>query len=260
VALYRCPACGFLTGIAKDSTPIETRYASYHSGTAAPEPAYRYEEWLERAEASVGRGRLLEVGAGRGGFVRTALRRGWLADATELSRAGLESLRGTGANVFEGDVAEARYADARFDLIVSLEVLEHLPEPATHLRELWRITRPGGLLLLTTPNFGGLSRRWLGMRWRVVAAEHLGYFTPRTLGRALRSAGYGRIQVRSRSLDISSWRNAGPGSPPPFDPNAAAKLRDTVEARPLLRVLKDAVNGALGLSGLGDSLLAWAWR
>lgn len=236
------------------------RYAGYHAGAAAPDPEPRYEEWLSQAEARVGRGRLLEVGAGRGGFVRVALRRGWIVDASEISRTGLESLRGTGATVFAGDMSEARYPDGRFDLVVSIEVLEHLPEPARHLRELHRVTRPGGLLLLTTPNFGGLSRRWLGLRWRVVSPEHVGYFDPSTLHSALRAAGYGRVRVRSRSLDITTWRASARGERSRFDPHAAAKLRDAIEARWHLRAAKAAINILLGLTGLGDSLLAWARR
>ena len=69
---------------------------------------------------------------------------------------------------------------------------------------------PGGLLLLTTPNFGGLSRRMFGLRWRAVAGEHLGYFEPRTLAAALRNAGYARADVRSRTLDVSTWRAGRP--------------------------------------------------
>jgi SAM-dependent methyltransferase len=212
-------------------------------------------------EAAVPRGRLLEVGAGAGGFVRVALARGWKVEATEVSQTGLEALRQTGASVFAGDVAEAGYAEGAFDCVVSLEVLEHLPSPQAHLDELARITRPRGLLLLTTPNFDGLTRRVLRLRWRVVDPEHLGYFTPRTLRRALRAAGYSRAQVSTRSLDVCAWRRPPPGSAVRgFDPQASAQLRDRVESSGPLRLAKDAVNLSLRLTSLGDSLLAWAHR
>jgi SAM-dependent methyltransferase len=163
--------------------------------------------------------------------------------------------------VFAGDVAAARYADAQFDLVVSVEVLEHLPAPLTHLREVSRITRPGGLLLLTTPNFNGLSRRLLGMRWRVIDPEHLGYLTPLTVSRLLREVGYRQVQVRPRSLDLLSWRRGtGPDGAGRFDPHASARLRDTVEGSRVLRPAKAIVNGVLQMTGLGDSLLVWARR
>ena len=127
------------------------------------------------------------------------------------------------------------------------------------LKELARVTRAGGLLLLTTPNFGGLSRRWLGLGWRVVDPEHLGYFTARTLARALTEAGYGRVRTRARSLDISTWRR-GRGRVAAFDPHAAARVRDGVQSSATLRAAKEAVNVVLGATGLGDTLLTWARR
>src|SRR5262249_56351322 len=120
-------------------------------------------------------------GGGTGGFVLVALSRGWNVDVTEISKTALDRLRATRASVFSGDVASAHYPDGCFDFVASLEVVEHVAIPLAHLTELCRITRQGGLLLLTTPNFGGLSRRCLGARWRVIAPEHLGYFTRTTV-------------------------------------------------------------------------------
>lgn len=260
LALYRC-VCGFISGEPSHYVPADERYGGYYRGPVPSAPEARYGEWLGRAEAVVGRGRLLEVGAGSGGLVRVALARGWQVDATEISESGLKMLRETGATVFAGDVAAAHYPEETFDVVVSLEVLEHLPAPVSHLRELWRITRRGGLLLLTTPNFNGLSRWLLGIRWRVIDPEHLGYFTPITLSRALYHAGYSRVRVRSRSLDVLSWRcgiyaTVGDG----FDPQASAQLRDTVETSKLLRIGKTGINVVLGIAGVGDSLLVWAQR
>jgi 2-polyprenyl-3-methyl-5-hydroxy-6-metoxy-1,4-benzoquinol methylase len=190
MALHRCGKCGFVSGQpSEDQSPAE-RYDGYYRREPPPAPEARYHEWLGQMEAAVPRGRLLEVGAGYGGLVRVALARRWRVDATEVSRTGLVSLQQTGASVFAGDVAQAGYPDGAFDGVVSLEVLEHVPSPQAFLDELARVTRPGGALLLTTPNFGGLTRRALGTRWRVITPEHLGYFTPRTLAAALRAAGY----------------------------------------------------------------------
>src|SRR2546427_7449322 len=110
-AFHRFSACGFVSG----SPAVRLRdaaehYDGYYGHAAPPAPEARYEELLARAEAEVGRGRLLEVGAGVGGLVRVAMRRGWSVDATEVSPIALEALRGTGATVFAGPVEEAGYA------------------------------------------------------------------------------------------------------------------------------------------------------
>jgi len=259
--LYRCRVCAFVSGVPLETADVKARYRDYHARPSAPDPERRYHAWLAHAEARTGLGRLLDVGAGAGGLVRAARQRGWSVDATEVSSSGVERLRETGARVYAGDVQEAGYPDETFDLVVSLEVVEHVPAPGPHLAELWRITRTGGLLLLTTPNFNGLSRRWLGLRWRVVADEHLGYFTPATLRWALRAAGYAEIRLTARSLDVTTWRpRARDQAQVTFDPHQVARLRESVEDARLLRGLKNLLNAGLAVTGLGDSLLAWAQK
>jgi SAM-dependent methyltransferase len=241
--------------------PATERYLHYYRSEPPPAPKNRYHEWLSRAEARLGVGRLLEAGAGSGGFVQVALERGWRVEATEVAPGGIERLRALGVQVFEGDVEDAGYREGRFDLVVSLEVIEHLPHPSTHLESIARATRDGGLLLLTTPNFAGVASRWFGVRWRAVDPEHLGYFTPRVLAQTAQRAGYRAATVRSRSVDVSAWS----GRPDPdgvaqFDPEASAHLRDAVESRWLLRFGRETVNRLLGLTGLGDTLLLCAER
>ena len=51
------------------------------------------------------------------------------------------------------------YADARFDAVVSMDVVEHLIDPRPWLAEALRVLKPGGLLFLTTPNYASRSLR-----------------------------------------------------------------------------------------------------
>lgn len=53
------------------------------------------------------------------------------------------------------------YADASFDLVVSMDVIEHVPDPEPWLREACRVLRPSGILFLTTPNYSSISLRLL---------------------------------------------------------------------------------------------------
>jgi 2-polyprenyl-3-methyl-5-hydroxy-6-metoxy-1,4-benzoquinol methylase len=260
LSLTLCGDCDFVSGAPTHVEPAAEHYRDYYEAEIPAAPDRRYEEWLAEAEAKVGKGRLLEVGAGSGAFSRAAVRRGWIVDATEVSQSGLRLLRETGGTVHAGDLLSLRLPAAAFDLSVSLEVVEHLAEPGRHLEELGRLTRPGGLLLLTTPNFGGLSRRLFGMRWRVVDPEHLGYFTAATLRGALERAGFTRISVRSRTLDVTTWKTASGKGRSRFDPHAAAAARDRIDGSRVLSTAKDAVNALLGATHLGDSLLAWAVR
>jgi len=105
--------------------------------------------------------RTLEVACGRGGFVRALARKGADAVGLDFSRAALKIGRERSlkfeeesrARFVQGDAHALPSADDYFDLIVSCETIEHLPLPEKGVSEFHRVTRPGGSLFLTPPNY-----------------------------------------------------------------------------------------------------------
>jgi 2-polyprenyl-3-methyl-5-hydroxy-6-metoxy-1,4-benzoquinol methylase len=104
---------------------------------------------------------ILEVACGRGGFVRQLAQAGALVTACDFSFTALniakQKLLGRGspplACVVQGDAQNLPFADNSFDVVVSCETIEHLPLVQKAIAELHRVTRPGGRLFLTTPNY-----------------------------------------------------------------------------------------------------------
>src|SRR5947207_4268274 len=77
--------------------------------------------------------------------------------AIELARQRYAT-RLAGADVLEPG-GPLPYADGRFDAVVSMDVIEHVPQPLPWVREALRVLKPGGVLFLTTPNYGSRSLR-----------------------------------------------------------------------------------------------------
>jgi ubiquinone/menaquinone biosynthesis C-methylase UbiE len=101
---------------------------------------------------------ILEVACGRGGFVRELARAGAGDFSFSALRVGKSKLDGNGSQkvgdrLVQGDAQKLPFANACFDIVISCETIEHLPDAQSALKEMHRVARPGGRLFLTTPNY-----------------------------------------------------------------------------------------------------------
>ena len=102
--------------------------------------------------------RVAEIGCGRGNFALYLARQGADVTAMDFSAAAIEIARERSTreqvpvNWLVGDAAAIPLPTAEFDLVISCECMEHVPQYRQMMAELARICRPGGRLLLTTPS------------------------------------------------------------------------------------------------------------
>lgn len=152
-------------------------------------------------------GRLLEVGSGGGPLVRAATECGWEVSATEISPSCCEILRPQlGPRLHQGALPKATFKSNSFDAVVMIEVIEHLADPSSYLIAARQLLRPGGCLLLTTPNLRGASGRLLGGRWQAVGDEHLNYFDRGSITKILASCGFADVLIRTTNIDVRVLR------------------------------------------------------
>jgi SAM-dependent methyltransferase len=158
--------------------------------------AARFQSHVERAELRgqalydqlPRRGTILEIGCGAGGLITAAARSGRTVVGVDIA---IRWLIGARRRLRDASItaplvaacAEALpWSDGSFDVVAADSLLEHLDEPAAALGEFWRVLRPGGTMLLWSPNrysiaadphvglwgIGFLPRRWSRwyVRWR----------------------------------------------------------------------------------------------
>jgi ubiquinone/menaquinone biosynthesis C-methylase UbiE len=148
---------------------LRTDYDNWHERVFSADQEHEdaSSPWYELVREQIGNVtglRILEVACGRGGFVKELSRNGAHVTGCDFSlaalRVGQEKLRalgnGTSAALIQGDAQALPFADESFDLVVSCETIEHVPDVRKALREMWRVARPGAKLFLTTPNYANL--------------------------------------------------------------------------------------------------------
>lgn len=138
-------------------------------------------------------GDLLEIGAGYGFLLEEARSSFQSVIGTEFSEAAASAARSRGLNVITGGV-EAVPEDRQFDLIICAHVVEHVYDPHAFVAILASHLRPGGHLVLGTPDMGSLWRRAMGRRWpSFKIPEHVLYFDRRSLTKVMVTAGLDQV-------------------------------------------------------------------
>jgi SAM-dependent methyltransferase len=133
--------------------------------------------------------RVLDAGCGSG---RNMIEFSSLGTVTgiELSETSVALARGREAGeIVSGSVLEMPFPDDSFDLAVSLDVIEHLEDDLTALRELRRTVAPGGALLVTVPAY-----QWLWSGHDEINHHHRRY-TRRSLQRVAERAGWTQVRT-----------------------------------------------------------------
>jgi SAM-dependent methyltransferase len=147
---------------------------------------------IEKIEQFMKKGRILDIGCGRGKMLDGLKDRGWETYGTELSeesaRYAKERLR---LNVYQGDFVNSNFPADFFDCVTLFHVLEHLKDPLRNLAEIKRVLKKDGLLLIALPNFGGGQSVFSGKAWfHLDVPRHYSHFTQKTLKSFLDKSGF----------------------------------------------------------------------
>lgn len=204
--VVRCVQCGFLfrnptyTEKGLDRAYNRGSYAGFLKSDYSAHRQALYEHIYQRSDlvartAHFSRRRLLDFGCGFGLFLDFMRSKGWdphgfdfASDCIEIGRQefGLENIRA-------GTLDEKAF-DGDFDAVSFISVVAHLTSPVDTFSQVHRLLRPGGVVLIWTVNANSFLHRTVGEHWHGFSLNHLIFFEPRSIARALAKAGFSKVE------------------------------------------------------------------
>jgi 2-polyprenyl-3-methyl-5-hydroxy-6-metoxy-1,4-benzoquinol methylase len=148
---------------------------------------------------------ILDVGCGSGANSRALAAKGHKVHGVDLSEAAIKRYRLEG---FDGRVSDIEngleYPDAKFDIVFCSEVIEHMTSPEVLVREMNRVLKPTGRLVLSTPNSAFWLYRLFGIFGYTVSElqhpKHFQFFSRRSLLKLLENANFRPQRVMGRNM------------------------------------------------------------
>ena len=148
---------------------LATEYDKWHTRVIESDPRHADESspWYQLVLEylpPVNEKRILEIACGRGGFSRLLASRGAMvrgadfsASAVDIAKRKLLDSPELADRVTYIQAQKMRkkmpFQDSSFDIVISCETIEHVPDPQAAVNEMYRVCSPGGMLFLTTPNY-----------------------------------------------------------------------------------------------------------
>lgn len=216
--VFRCPACGFLfTQDHPDESESGKYYESeeYISHTNAHQTFFDKLYQLGRKimlrrkkkdnyrKCILLKGSILDIGSGTGHFLYSMKMAGWKTDGIEINIKARDYSR----SLFNLDIhlpgEMESIPDNSYDCITLWHVLEHFHQPVNYFREIKRIIKPGGKVIVALPNSDSYDAGYYGSDWAAYdVPRHLWHFNPQVFSRFANDNGFEISSVSYLPLDV----------------------------------------------------------
>lgn len=198
--IIRCLACDF---IYVGNPPPESQMSKYYQKEYYQGSIFKdylgekeikikyFIELMQRIRNFIPSGKLLDIGCAAG-FLLESAKKYFDVYGLELSNFSANYARNElGHKVFAGNLPQANYPADFFDCITMIDVIEHVYNPAEYLKEIWRILRKEGVLIISTGDASSINSRIKRINWELLSPPwHLSYFTRRCLIKQLIRTGF----------------------------------------------------------------------
>ena len=148
--------------------------------------------------------KLLDVGTGNGYLLEVAEKMGFDCYGLDVSDYSTEvASQKFPGRIFKGTLEEGKYKTNYFDVVTMTDILEHLANPVSAVKEVDRILKPGGYLFIISPNSGSVTRFAFGKNWFQHKYEHTFYFNKKSLSCLLEKFGFDLVEFRNNIKKFS---------------------------------------------------------
>ena len=149
------------------------------------------------------KGRVLDVGCGNGNLLYHLKDEGCAVYGVEPNKKSAKICKERGLNVVCGGIQEANFLDNYFDTIVMSQVIEHVPSPTETLKEVHRILKSNGVVLIYCPNAESYLSKVFGQYWHGWHIPfHFYYFTKKTIKEMAEKTGFKVKKVSVTTPDV----------------------------------------------------------
>ncbi len=160
----------------------------------------------------------IDVGCATGKLVEYMQNRGWNSSGIEVCESAAQyGIEHRGVSIHIGPAESSGINDSSVDLIHCSHLIEHLNNPDAYLKWCFRVLKPGGHLIVVTPDISGMQAVLFGHEWRSAIADHMYLFSGRTLRRMLEKNGF---KIKKQK----TWGGLAAGTAPLPLKKAADKL------------------------------------
>jgi 2-polyprenyl-3-methyl-5-hydroxy-6-metoxy-1,4-benzoquinol methylase len=212
--LLRCPECGqLISQLSEEEYRQSMREFDDPRGTLPDAGSDKRRtrqsgKWLAKISRRLQKPaveiRLLDIGCSSGAFLTTAMALGFCAEGVEPATQAAQSAIQSRLKVHIGTLQEADFPAAHFDAITLFEVIEHIKEPLSLLKECRRIIRPNGVLMIGTGNNASWTAGIMKSRWQYFQIGHHGghvsFFNPRSIRLLAGRGGFALQGVETRNV------------------------------------------------------------
>lgn len=208
--IVRCRNCGF---VYVNPQPSVTELKDFYPQTYYGKNPFFYEKidvsfrFKQVRKLLKKESKVLDIGCGRGLVLSRLKKIGCEVWGTELSEISSKYAREIlGLNIINKNLEDCAFKKNSFDVVTMFHSLEHLIHPLKSVKEIYRILKPGGILIIEVPRFDSFHSRIFKDKWfHLDVPRHLFHFNDQTLEKLVTTAGFSVITKKRYSIMYDSF-------------------------------------------------------